>query len=801
MLRWTKLLGLAVGWVMTASVAATLAADPPPTALLFTASDLAGLETGLRVPVAGDYTIKAWTSDRIDVKASRSDDTITLTVSPKSTSPAKPRWVTLGREPLTADGCTRLVVKNATDSDGPPPLPALLSLSTRPDWEATRALDLVRGALKTDGPTLDRRRVEIRTNEEGADFDPPATLEAWQGRARTLREQLRVTLGLWPMPERTPLHPRVVGTLEREGYAIDKVVLEPFPRFYLAGNLYRPADARGRLPVVLSPHGHYKEGRVHPDVQARCVRLARLGCVVFSYDMVGYADTRPFGHAFSNERLKLHGLSLPTLQTWNSLRALDWLLARPDVDPARVAITGESGGATQTFLITALDDRIQVAAPVVMVSDSFQGGCVCENAAGLRFGTDNVEIAALAAPRPLKLVAATGDWTARTLTNAFPSLQLVYARAGATDRLSADLFDFEHNYNQTSRDAVMTFLARWFLGIDPALAAREAAFKVETLEDLSAFPTDHPYPLDALTPDQLETDLIDRLARQREELAPGDSPTRWEAARDRLAVAHRVRVGLKNPAPRDTSARLVREVERSGLAIDHFVIGRKATGDAIPVVRLTPGEPTGRLTVVFSARGKSALCTADGEPSDIAQALLDRGQAVVGFDPLLVGESFDPAKPTRTRPSTTYFDTYNPSLPADRIQDLATVLSWARSLPDVHEVSLVATGPAGALALLARPSLEGLARVAIDLDGFDFGAGNDPIPTDLALPGVLQFGALPAAAALSAPHPLWLARPGKTFDPHWPTTAYALADSAAQLRLDGSAFDPKALALWIDAGE
>ena len=158
-----------------------------------------------------------------------------------------------------------------------------------------------------------------------------------------------------------------------------------------------------------------------PKCKQRCIRWAKLGCVVFMYDMVGYNDSKPFTHAFLNDRLRRWGYSLAGLQTWNSIRALDWLTTLPDVDPARIGCTGESGGGTQTFLLTALDDRIKVAAPVVMVSDSFQGGCVCENAAGLRLGTDNVEFAALCAPRPMMLVGATGDWTAKTMTRAFPA--------------------------------------------------------------------------------------------------------------------------------------------------------------------------------------------------------------------------------------------------------------------------------------------------------------------------------------------------------------------------------------------
>jgi len=105
-----------------------------------------------------------------------------------------------------------------------------------------------------------------------------------------------------------------------------------------------------------------EEGRVHPDVQARCIRLAKLGCVVFLYDMVGKVDSEAFGHEFLNDRLDAWGLNLATLQTWNSLRTLDWIATLPDVDPARIACTGESGGGTQTFLLSALEPRVAISA-------------------------------------------------------------------------------------------------------------------------------------------------------------------------------------------------------------------------------------------------------------------------------------------------------------------------------------------------------------------------------------------------------------------------------------------------------
>ncbi|WP_435010993.1 alpha/beta hydrolase family protein [Tundrisphaera lichenicola] len=780
------------------------AADDPPASLIFTASDLPGLSKGFRVPQAGEYTIKVWSVGQPDWSSRKNElEGLAITLNPRSgAEDSKLGWKTLGAVVLEPGQPVTVVVEKSPQEAEPAAVPALLSFSTSPEFAPEKALDLIRGGIKSTAPTEDLRRSEIRTNQEGADFQPPDSPQAWRDRARAVREQMLVTLGLWPMPPRTPMNPRTVGTLERDGYAIDKVVLETLPGFFLSGNLYRPTNLPpGRRPLVLCPHGHWPEGRVNPDVQSRCIRLAQLGCVVYMYDMVGYADSKPFGHVFLNDRLRRWGLSLPGLQTWNSIRALDYLTSRADVDPARVAVTGESGGATQTLFLTALDDRVKVSAPVVMVSDSFQGGCVCENAAGLRHGTDNVEIAALAAPRPMKIVGATGDWTARTMTNAFPAILQVYGQVGMTDRVSADVFDFPHNYNRTSRDAVYAFLGKWLLGVEDPTSTREGDVKPEKPEDLYAFTTENPYPSDARTADQLENDLIHVLAHQVDGYAPGTDSASWEASRLKLSTALKVRVGIESPTPRESMSKEIRKVERDGLSIAHHVVGRKKTGERIPVVRIKPGHPSGRLTILFTARGKANLTTPEGQPSPIAKALLDRGQSVVGFDPLFVGESLDPADPADHRAETVHYETYNRSLAADRAEDLATVLAWARTLPDVHEISLVAEAEVGPLALLARPALEGLARTAIDLGGFDYGDGSKPVPPGLDLPGVLQFGGLKVAAALTAPAPLRIGGAGESFARTWPVRAYELADSPAQIRIEKESGDPSAIAKWIDSGE
>src|SRR5258706_713209 len=128
------------------------------------------------------------------------------------------------------------------------------------------------------------------------DFPKIDSLQQWQTRADQIRQQILVGSGLWPMPKKTPLHPRIFGKIERDGYSVEKVYFQTLPGFYLAGNLYRPLGrGKGPFPGILNPHGHWKEGRLGDtkdgSAPARCISFARQGMVAFSYDMVGYNDT------------------------------------------------------------------------------------------------------------------------------------------------------------------------------------------------------------------------------------------------------------------------------------------------------------------------------------------------------------------------------------------------------------------------------------------------------------------------------------------------------------------------------
>ncbi len=800
--RWL-LLALTLLTVMPSSHAA--APDETPVVVV-TPSEWPELAGGRELGLSGEVTVKVWAPPGESWSAAVDDDVLTLTLA-KPVAEGLPTWRALGTVSLPAGRPVKFVSRLGAEAaaarpkGAPTPVPAFVALTRDPRADLSRWLDVARGRIDGVAPPADLRCTTVRTNQQGADWRPPTDPVVWRDRAQALREQLQVTLGLWPLPERAPLEPEVFGKVERDGYTIEKVVLRTLPGHTLSGNLYRPVGVRGRVPAILCPHGHWEDGRVNSEVQQRCIRWAKLGCVVFLYDMVGYNDTKAFGHEFLNARLDRWGFSLAGLQTWNSLRVVDFLTGLPDVDPARIGCTGESGGGTQTFLLTALDPRIAVAAPVVMVSEYFQGGCVCENCSGLRHGTDNVEIAALAAPRPMKLVGATGDWSVNTTTKVDPAIRKVYELTGHGDRLSADVFTAPHNYNKTSREAVYAFMARWLLGITDPEATREGEQTPEQPEDLWTFTSAHPAPADRKSPAELEAELVRQQSTALDRLSPGEDGARWQADRRFLATAHRVRVGLVNPAAAELTATAVRRADREGLAIHHGRVGRTVTGEAIPVVRLIPAKSTGRLTVVMHPAGKAGLVGPDGAPTPLVRALLDRGQEVVGFDPLLVGESADPAAPSDRRPDTRHATTYNKVLAADRVQDLATVLAWARSLDGIRQTNLIGTAGTGPLVLLARPLLIEVARTAVDLDGFDYGDGSADVPAGLDLPGVLQFGGLSGASALAAPAPLRIARPGGSFHRDRAERAYGHAGSLGQIQVEGSAFEPEALARWIADGE
>ena len=384
---------------------------------------------------------------------------------------------------------------------------------------------------------LTAQRAPYRTLNDT--FAPPRvdSKADWQRRAAQLRELILASAGLLPMPVRSALNAQVFDEIKRPDYTVSKVYFESLPGFFVTGNLYKPLGA-GPFPAILSPHGHWAYGRLEnsaiASVPGRAINLARQGFVVFTYDMIGYNDSRQLEHRlFGGEREKLWGLSIAGLQLWNGIRSLDFLETLPFVDRTAIGATGASGGGTQVFLLAAIDDRVGVAAPVNMISLQMQGGCLCENQPGLRLDTTNVEIAATIAPRPLLMVSATGDWTTNTMEREYPAVRAIYSLMGAADRLHAVRFEAPHNYNRDSREAVYAWMARWLQRAPADVRREERPFTVDPLPDLLVF-HHRATPAHAVTAAQLTADWIEAARRQ---LTTTDIATRARALRHVLGFA------------------------------------------------------------------------------------------------------------------------------------------------------------------------------------------------------------------------------------------------------------------------
>ena len=531
------------------------------------------------------------------------------------------------------------------------------------------AFVVVAASLGAQVPETDSRNTNIPNTDTHFTFPGYDSLEQWQARREHLRRQILFAAGLLPEPERVPLRPEIFGRIEREGYTVEKVFIRTLPGSYLAGNLYRPTGD-GPFPAVLKPHGHWNYGRLENQQlgssQRLAANLALLGFVVFSYDMIGYNDTPPSPHRFSGRREKLWNFGPLSLQLWNSIRALDFLSSLPYVDRSRIAITGASGGGTQTFLLAAVDDRLAASAPVNMVSAIMQGGCVCENAPGLRVGAYNVEFAAMMAPKPQLIVSATGDWTRNVPKEEFPDVRSVYALYGKPEMVEAVQFDAPHNYNQDSRVAVYRFFAKHILKRPDAASIQEKSTRIEQPPDLLVF-YGRPRPRDAVGYQELFARWRDLVRRRVEAIEDPD----------------RLRSLLELAVKADWPERVVSEKDG-----ETVVLSRPAVGDRVPGL-LRPGSSTAATLVLHPDGAEAALASSQ------ARRAISAGRTVLAIDAFQTGRAIAP----RDR-SHQHFYTFNLSDDACRVQDILTALAWLRS-QGYKDLELAGSGDAAVWALFA----------------------------------------------------------------------------------------------------
>lgn len=286
------------------------------------------------------------------------------------------------------------------------------------------------------------------------------TLEEWEKRKAELKSCIKEALQLTHLPAKPNSLPIKTAVRKYDGYTVENIAIEILPGVWINGSLYKPAKYKGKIPVILNPDGHWEKQRYRPDCQYRCAAFAKMGAMAFSYDLFAWGESM-LQFKFEDHR---RSLSM-TIQALGSIRILDYLLSQKDADSSRVAITGGSGAGSHSVLMAALDERIKVSAPVVAISSYFYGGCPCESGMDIHScggRTDNVEIAAMAAPRPQLLISDGGDWTDKMPEHDFPYLQKMYSWYGKNDDVqNVHLPNDKHDFGITKRIPLYEFMAKY----------------------------------------------------------------------------------------------------------------------------------------------------------------------------------------------------------------------------------------------------------------------------------------------------------------------------------------------------
>ena len=308
------------------------------------------------------------------------------------------------------------------------------------------------------------------------------TLEDWQRRQAEIKQTLHQLVG--PFPERTPLNPRVMGTLEREQFRVEKILYESQPGYYVTAALFIPRLIEQPAPGILFCSGHTSEGFRSEVYQTMILNLVHKGFVVLAFDPVGqgerqvhFSDTgEPFPggpthqHSYPGAQQFILGQSPARSMIWDGIRGIDYLVSRPEVDPDRIGVTGRSGGGTQTAYIAAFDERVVAAAPEAYIAGfsrlmNSRGPQDAEQNFfhGIRAGIDHADLLAVRAPRPTLIISTTRDFfSIQGARETFHEVQRIYSAYEAKDALRMVEDNANHATTVKNREAMYGFFQRTF---------------------------------------------------------------------------------------------------------------------------------------------------------------------------------------------------------------------------------------------------------------------------------------------------------------------------------------------------
>jgi len=597
---------------------------------------------------------------------------------------------------------------------------------------------------------------------DGRFFEGFANAQDWDQARPRLREEYFYMLGLWPLPEKTPLEATVTRSLDRGDYVVDMIHYQSRPRLYVTGNLYRPASVRPgeRLPAVFYVCGHSNQGRDGNKTayQSHGIWFARHGYVCLVVDSLQLGEIAGIHHGtFREGRWWWHsrGYTPAGVECWNGVRGIDYLLGRPDVDPDRVAVTGISGGGAATFWIAAADDRVKCVVPVSGMADlvSYIGTRTINHHCDCMFLYNVFEwpwtrIAALIAPRPMLFVNSDDDPIFPMDANERISnrLERLYAWFGAGDLVDAVVSVGGHAYRQDIRQAAYRFLNTHLKGDPRIVMDSEVDLVTESKDRLKArfpiapealrvFPNDRDIPKD-----QFNTTIDQRFVPMADGKPP--APGEFDAWKQKLLAELR-RVTFRHFPDRVPEAKVVGDDSSAKVRLSvepgiDFRLYDVPVGQAV----------RGAKRVVLIVRGVDEPADSAEVPS-WATGLTPPGDAVCICDPRGVGET----RWTRKNPPN-YVERscalIGRTADTGRVWDVAGAARYVRSRAGgeatIHILGKGAAGVIGAYAALLEPDIASVTLVAPPATHMDAGA-----PQFL---NVLRVCDIPDALGMIAPRPL-----------------------------------------------
>ena len=577
------------------------------------------------------------------------------------------------------------------------------------DTDATPSADMLAAYLgKQLDEAFERRRAmyeDVETEEQARQYQA------------TLREKFVKHLG--GFPKRTPLNEKTVGTIDGDGYRIEKLIYESQPQHFVTAVLFLP-DSKPPFPGVVVPCGHSRSGKAAQ--QRICILLARNGIAALSYDPIGQGERSQLLDADGKQRFKATsehnlvgqgsaplGRNTATFRIWDGMRSIDYLASRKEIDPNRIGVTGCSGGGTLTSYLMALDERVACAAPSCYITsfrrliDTIGPQDAEQNIHGqLAFGMDHADYLMMRAPKPTLILASTHDFfDIHGTWDSFRQAKRFYTRLGFAERVNLVETDAKHGYPKLQREAMVRWMRRFLLGIDEPIT--EPEFETHSSRDLQCTPNGQVMLMKgARSVMDLNVELNVRLAKQRRENWKPENRSQTLVEVRRIAG---IRELEKLPRPKVTHHG---KIQRDGYSIEKLVIETEP-GILLPGLLFLPPRPKGARCLYLHGEGKHVDAACDGS----IEELVRRGSLVLAVDLRGIGET----RASHRDVMVSYL--LGKSLVGMRAEDVlaaARVLSEWESKHKPTGVHLIASGVAEAPAIHAA-ALESKLFASLKVNG------------------------------------------------------------------------------------